>query len=529
MRLEMMRVVAVAEVRHHRDRKLGARGGKAPEDRAVRIDAAPRALMARLQLLRRHLLGLEHHVLAVVKLPVLAEDTAGLVEPAMQRRAREWGEDREARQIDRGIDRKLHGLIEHVVRVVVVAEDEAALHADPECMQIADPVSYTHLDVYKRQVLAVVKLPVLAEDTAGLVEPAMQRRAREWGEDREARQIDRGIDRKLHGLIEHVVRVVVVAEDEAALHADPECMQIADQRVIERRIIEALAHVAQARIADALEADQEPAATAPRHQLHQLGVAPDQAGREAEPAHLERNKRREQLGRISAVRDQVEVDEDDPPGANAPDIGDHMSDRFLELSAAPGSRHDAEFAIVRAGARGLEHRLGEEMAFVEQLPPGKRQVGEGEVVPLVVTPLHAPAGEVAQQLRPGLLCIADADRIGVLRRFLRHQRDVRAAEHHLDLARAVVPGQLIAARCASGDHGDADELGIEIARYVGDAFVVEREVDRELVRRERGKRGERQRLVTQRLLEDAAAVAIERSLRRYEGDLHPALAPTSAS
>ena len=156
---------------------------------------------------------------------------------------------------------------------------------------------------------------------------------------------------------------------------------------------------------------------------------------------LERDQRLEQLGRIVAVGDQVEIDEDDAALADAADVLDDMADRLLELLAAPRRRHDAEFAVVRAGARRLEHRLGQEMPSVEQVAPRERQVGQLEVVPLVVARPHPPGGEIAQQPRPGLLGIADADRVGVLLGLLRHQRDVRPAEHHRDAARREVARQ----------------------------------------------------------------------------------------
>ena len=102
---------------------------------------------------------------------------------------------------------------------------------------------------------------------------------------------------------------------------------------------------------------------------------------EAEPAHAQRNQRLEQLGRVGAVGDQVEIDEDDAALADPPDVLDHVADRLLELLAAPGGRHHAELAVVRAAARRLEHRLGEEVPPVEQLAARERQVGELEVGP----------------------------------------------------------------------------------------------------------------------------------------------------
>ena len=37
--------------------------------------------------------------------------------------------------------------------------------------------------------------------------------------------------------------------------------------------------------------------------------------------------------------------------------------------------------------------------------------------------------EVAQQFRPAILCITHAYGVCMIRRFLRHQRDMRTAEH----------------------------------------------------------------------------------------------------
>ena len=104
----------------------------------IRIDVAPGLLVPDLQFARRHPLRLKDDVLAVVELPVPGEDAALAVEPLVQRRARERREDREARQVDRGVDGELRGLVEHVGRVVIEAEHEAALDADAERVQVAD-------------------------------------------------------------------------------------------------------------------------------------------------------------------------------------------------------------------------------------------------------------------------------------------------------------------------------------------------------------------------------------------------------
>ncbi len=213
-------------------------------------------------------------------------------------------------------------------------------------------------------------------------------------------------------------------------------MQIPDQRAIEGRPVEALAQSPEARLAERLEADQKTAAAAARHQLHQLGVAADQAGREAEPANPQRDECGEQFGGIVAIRDQVEVDEDDPPPADPADVVDDMADRFLQLLAPPGCRRNAEFAVVGTAPRRLEDGLRQELPAVEQVASGKGQVDEREIARLVVAPVHSTGGKVAEQGRPALFGIADADRIGTAKRLLGDERDVRAAEHDRDTAAA---------------------------------------------------------------------------------------------
>jgi hypothetical protein len=106
---------------------------------------------------------------------------------------------------------------------------------------------------------------------------------------------------------------------------------------------------------------------------------------------------------------------------------------------------------------------------------------------------------------------------------------MRSAQHHRDAAGAEVAGKLVAARRAAGDDRDADQVGVEVERRVADALVVEREFGVELGRRQRRQGGERERLVAQRLLEDAAAVSVERAFRREEGDLYGPFAPISAA
>ena len=61
------------------------------------------------------------------------------------------------------------------------------------------------------------------------VESRVERRARERRQDREARQIDAGLDREVRRRVEDGGGVVVEAEDEAALDRDAELVEIVDQ------------------------------------------------------------------------------------------------------------------------------------------------------------------------------------------------------------------------------------------------------------------------------------------------------------
>src|SRR6266704_1393505 len=119
--MQVVRVEAVSEVRGDAERLEGARFPEAVRDRAVAIDALPGALVAELQLVRRHVLRLEDDVLAVIQLPVSGEDAILLGEPRVKWCAGERREDGEAREVDGRVDRELRRRIEHVEVIVIEA------------------------------------------------------------------------------------------------------------------------------------------------------------------------------------------------------------------------------------------------------------------------------------------------------------------------------------------------------------------------------------------------------------------------
>ena len=75
--------------------------------------------------------------------------------------------------------------------------------------------------------------------------------------DREPGQIDPGLDREASGLEEHLRRVLVHAEDEAAIHGDAMRVETRDDLRKVLRPVERLARVAQVLRVDRLEADQQ--------------------------------------------------------------------------------------------------------------------------------------------------------------------------------------------------------------------------------------------------------------------------------
>src|SRR6185369_6011618 len=136
--LQVVRVETVSEVRGEAERLEGARLPEAGGDRAVAIDLLPRPLVAGGQLRHAHVQRLKDNMLTVVQLPVAGQDAALALEPRVQRRAGERRDDGEAREVDAVVDGECGGVLEDVERVVIEAEDEAALDGDAEVVQVGD-------------------------------------------------------------------------------------------------------------------------------------------------------------------------------------------------------------------------------------------------------------------------------------------------------------------------------------------------------------------------------------------------------
>jgi hypothetical protein len=76
-----------------------------------------------------------------------------------------------------------------------------------------------------------------------------------------------------------------------------------------------------------------------------------------------------------------------------------------------------------------------------------------------------------EQLRPRIFCVADDDGVGVRLRVFRDERHVRPAEDDGDAATSKVIREFVRAHRGSGDDGEADEIGVEIQRDIGDTLV----------------------------------------------------------
>ena len=137
------------------------------------------------------------------------------------------------------------------------------------------------------------------------------------------------------------------------------------------------------------------------------------------PNHLtpERLERLKQPRCVAAVRNEVEIDEDVAARADAPDVFDNMLDRLLELAAGPTPRARTPVTGMRAGARRLEHRLGDVVSLV----PGGHAAGtravrsnRDPVSLLRILDSVSPLAKSRSNSRPGKLArIRDADRVGV--------------------------------------------------------------------------------------------------------------------
>lgn len=260
------------------------------------------------------------------------------------------------------------------------------------------------------------------------------------------------------------------------------------------------------------ESHEQTAATAATAEFEELGVVGEEDGGEAIPLHAQRNEGAEEFERVAAMGDEIEVDEDEFMRAVLADIGDDLGDRFLERFFAPRDGDDAEVTAVHATARGFEDVIGEKMFAREKIAARERAAADSKIRSLVVAWPHGAGRKVAEELGPRIFGVADDDRVGVRCGVGGNEGDMRAAEDDGDTAAAEVVGEFVGADGRARDDREADEIGIQIKRDVGDALVKQLRVCRHIGRNQGGQRGERERLIAQRFFPDAAAMPVEWAL-----------------
>ena len=99
------------------------------------------------------------------------------------------------------------------------------------------------------------------------------------------------------------------------------------------------------------------------------------------------------------------------------------------------------------------------------------------------------------------------------------QCHVRPAQHDRDAAASQAIGELVRAHGRAGDHRQADQVGLDLLRVDVLDPLVETDDLRVQLRRDQGRQGRQgERHVAERPPEDAAAVPVQRPLRRDQHD-----------
>ena len=168
--------------------------------------------------------------------------------------------------------------------------------------------------------------------------------------------------------------------EKAALQGDAATVQFFDDVRVAIGSVEGLVSLLQRRVGDRLEPHQQAAASRSGCQVQQRYVLAQQRGRESVPRDTQRDECFEESFGVTAVGDQVEVEEDRPLGLLPPDVGHHVLDRFLPRPSSPGRGDDTERAVVDTASRGFEHVGCQVAAAGQDVATDRRETGEVEVV-----------------------------------------------------------------------------------------------------------------------------------------------------
>ena len=175
---------------------------------------------------------------------------------------------------------------------------------------------------------------------------------------------------------------------------------------------------------------------------------------------------------------EVVVGEQDEPEAAPPELDDLLHDivdaagsRRLSVRAPDGT----EGTVLRAAAHGL-HRSPHVSIARQQIPACPHERVASDTSALVLRQRRA-ARAIGEHRRPDQIPIAADDRVrlAMLPGFVRVERGVNPAEHHVSAAGSNETAQLIAADRIGGVDADADHVtcrdAVEIERlegFVGD-------------------------------------------------------------
>src|SRR5437879_12357692 len=91
---------------------------------------------------------------------------------------------------------------------------------------------------------------------------------------------------------------------------------------------------------------------------------------------------------------------------------------------------------------------------------------------------------------------------------------MRTTKDDRDAAFAKMPGQFVRTDRSTGYDCQSDEVSIQIQRDIADSFINQLQFSMNFLGHERGKGRESERLITEGFAKNAAAVPIERTLRR---------------
>ena len=114
---------------------------------------------------------------------------------------------------------------------------------------------------------------------------------------------------------------------------------------------------------------------------------------------------------------------------------------------------------------------------LDQVAADRRDVLERPQARLIAA-LRRAGGEVAQELREGVLAGSEEDRVGVRRGFLGQRGDVQAAERDVRALAAVVIGNPIRAIGVGDVDLDDDQVRVIVEIERLDVLVLQRDVER---------------------------------------------------